>query len=400
MLVTIDKLDHFGRGITYINGKICFIKNALPEEKVNIKIIEENKKYLLGQVEEYIEISKDRISEECPYSKICGGCQLNHMSYELENKWKEEKVKEIITKYAKINPNVIKKIKYNEREYYRNKLTVHGNKNELGYYQEKTNHIININKCLLVNNKINKILNELKESKSEIKELIIKTSNDEQELLLGVKGELKNKNNWINPMNSVYINGKCITAKETIQTKIGPKKYEERLNSFFQIHKTLTKELYDAVKEQITLQDRKIIDLYCGTGTIGLYCTNKNQELIGIDNNIDNIKDANKNKIINNLENAIFICDKVENQIKHIKTADVIIVDPPRKGLDKITKSYLKQLKVPKIIYVSCDPMTLARDINELKEEYNITSIHPFNMFPRTYHVECVSLLSRKTIEK
>ena len=160
MLVRIEKLDHFARGITHINDKICFIENALPGELVNINIIKNNKKYQVGEVIEYIEISKDRITEECPYSKRCGGCQLNHASYELENKWKEDKIKEIMNRYAEIEDYKIKPIKYSERDLYRNKQILHGNGNEFGYYQSETNKIIGIQECLLVNSKINLVLKE------------------------------------------------------------------------------------------------------------------------------------------------------------------------------------------------------------------------------------------------
>ena len=209
MLVKIEKLDHFGRGITYINNKICFIENTLPGEIVRIKLKNEKQKFYIGKVEEYVEISKDRIQEECPYSIMCGGCQLNHMTYDLENKWKEEKVKEIIERYGKIDSNIIKPIQYQERDFYRNKITLHGSNKELGYYKNKTNDIIKIKKCLLVNNKINELLNELKVN-DNIEELIIKSSNDEQEILIGIKGRITEIDKWKNIGDSIYLNNKCI----------------------------------------------------------------------------------------------------------------------------------------------------------------------------------------------
>ncbi|MBR2828028.1 MAG: class I SAM-dependent RNA methyltransferase, partial [Bacilli bacterium] len=180
MKVKIEKFDHFGRGITYINDKIAFIENALPQEIVEIKITKENKKYLEGKVIEIIEKSPIRIEEECPYSKICGGCQLNHICYNEENKYKEEKVKEIINHTLKEDIN-IKKISYHDRNNYRNKITLHGKDGVIGLYQEKTNEIIPIKSCILVNPKINEIIQVLENSKHNIEKVTIKTSNNNRE---------------------------------------------------------------------------------------------------------------------------------------------------------------------------------------------------------------------------
>ena len=177
--------------------------------------------------------------------------------------------------------------------------------------------------------------------------------------------------------------------------------YKISINSFFQINKTLTKELYDEVLVNVKNKNyNEVLDLYCGTGTIGLYIADYVNHITGIDYNKSNINDAVYNKELNNIKNIDFICDKVENEIDKFTDIDLIIVDPPRAGLDTKTKDILKKIKPEQIIYVSCDPMTLARDLKELKADFIIKKIIPFNMFPRTYHVENVSVLCRKTIGK
>ena len=178
MKIEVLKLDNFGRGITYLNDKICFIENALPKEVVEIEIVKETNKYLEAKVTKYIEKSPLRIEEECPYSNICGGCNLNHICFNEENKFKLEKVKSIMNKYANIDPDLVKGIIYHDRNNYRNKLILHGNKESLGLYKENTNEIIPINNCLIVNPKINEIIKVLNNSVKEINEVIIKTSND------------------------------------------------------------------------------------------------------------------------------------------------------------------------------------------------------------------------------
>ena len=398
MQVKIDKIDNLGRGITYLNNKICFIENALPDEIVEIKIIKENKKYSEAVVVEYLEKSSLRIEEECPYSNLCGGCQLNHFCYNEENKFKVEKVKELIKKYAEINTDIIENISYSNRNHYRNKIVLHGDGEVLGLCQKNTNQIIPINKCLLENDKINELIQLLTYHNKGIKEVIIKTSNDNEESMISIVGEIDNEESLMNLCNVLIINGVYKTNKKNIITRIGSKKYYESISSFFQVNNTLTKDLYDEVLEEVKNKSfQTALDLYCGTGTIGIYISEYVGKIIGIDCNESNIEDANNNKKLNEIENIDFILDKVENQIDTFKNIDLIIVDPPRAGLDSKTRNYLKEINPKEIIYVSCDSLTLARDLKELKESYSITRIKPFNMFPRSYHVECVCLLCRKS---
>ena len=393
MEVLIEKLDNFGRGIAYVNDKICFIENALINEKVDIKIIKEHKKYLEGEVINYIEKSPIRIEEECPYSRVCGGCNLNHMCNNEENKFKQNKIKDLAKKYANIEKEKIKNIQYNDRNHYRNKITLHGKDGVLGLYKKDTNDIIPIKECLLVSNKINEIIKVLNRNNINIEEAIIKVSNNDQEVMVSIRGEVKEEE-LLKVCDVLIINNEYKTSKKQIATTINNKKYIESINSFFQVNNTLTKELYDEALN--TKEYDTILDLYCGTGTIGIYVGEKAKKIIGIDYNKSNIEDANLNKELNHLENIEFICDKVENKIDSFKNIDKIIVDPPRAGLDEKTRKYLKEILPEEIVYISCDPLTLMRDLKDLQEKYEVEYIKPFNMFPRTYHVECVCLLCRK----
>ncbi len=395
MEVKIEKIDNFGRGITYIDNKICFVENALPEEIVDINVTREHKQYKEAEVISYKAISPNRIKEECPFSNICGGCQLNHMSYEEENNYKENKVKDIIHKF--MNQEIpINKIKYHERNGYRNKVVLHGSNKKLGYYRNNTNDIIPIQECLLVNPKISEIIRILNQTNKSIEEVTIKTSNDNKEALIDIKGEVEDITPLLQKENVVILNDKYLTEKKEINTMIDDKRFKVSKSSFFQVNNTLTKELYDEVKNNIRKEDRNILDLYCGTGTIGIYVANENQHVTGIDNNPSNIKDANENKVINQMNHIQYICNKVESQVDKLKEYDVIIVDPPRKGLDSNTKEIIKNNKYKKIIYVSCDVYTLARDLKDLEKYYHIISIQPFNMFPRTYHCESITILERR----
>ena len=396
MQVKIEKLDNFGRGITYINNKICFVEKALPEEVVEIEITKENSKLIEAKTVKIIESSNSRVESACPYSKTCGGCNFLNLDYKEELLYKTNKVKDLVSKFTKLD-NIVEDTNYINEYGYRNKIILHGKNKQLGLYEESTNNIVDIDKCLLVNNKINEIIKVLKEENISIEEALIKTSNDEKELLINIKGQVNNLDR-IKDLSDVFIlNDKLITDKSTIITNIGEYKYYCSSASFFQINKDLTEKLFDealnVVKE---VRPNSLLDLYCGAGTIGIYVSKYVNEIIGIDYNKSNISDANKNKELNNLSNIKFICDKVENKIDTFKDIDMIIVDPPRKGLDQKTKEYLNIIKAKHIVYISCDVVTFARDLNDLKEMYEVKYIKPFNMFPKTYHVENVAVLELK----
>ena len=158
MKVKIEKLDHFGRGITHINDKICFVKDALPEEIVDIEIINENKKFSEAITKKVKEKSPNRIKSKCKYSNKCGGCTFSHLLFEEENKYKEEKVKEIINRFADLDKKLVKKIVSNEEYNYRNKIILHGIGKNLGFYEERTHSIIPINNCHLISHKMNKVI--------------------------------------------------------------------------------------------------------------------------------------------------------------------------------------------------------------------------------------------------
>ena len=397
MKVKIEKLDHFGRGITHINDKICFVKDALPEEIVDIEIINENKKFSEAITKKVKEKSPNRIKSKCKYSNKCGGCTFSHLLFEEENKYKEEKVKEIINRFADLDKKLVKKIVSNEEYNYRNKIVLHGIGKNLGFYEERTHSIIPINNCHLISPKMNKVIKILNKINERIEEVLIRCNNDDSMIMVELEGKVSDLEELKDICDVLIYNGLILSEEDELINEIGNKKYYLSYSSFFQVNRFLTKNLYDEVlKEVKKKKPKKVLDLYTGTGTIGIYVSNYAKKIIGIDSNGSNIKNANKNKELNNVKNIEFICDRVENRINEFKNIDLIIVDPPRAGLDPKTKNYLKELKSDTIIYVSCDPVTLARDLKELNDIYNIKSIKPFNMFPRTYHCESITILERR----
>lgn len=398
--VYIQKLDNEGRGIGYINGKIVFVENALPEEIVNVKITKENKKICEAKVIEYVKKSDKRKEAVCKYYGKCGGCNLMHLSYDDELNYKEQKVKEILKKYANIESSKVKKIIYGSNLYYRNKVTLKVNK-KIGYYEKESNNLVIIDECKIVDKKINEIIKILqKENLENVYEIMIRTSDDDSMILFKTKSDIYVNYDKLNVGTILVYNKKykLIKGNEKILEKIGNYKYLVSNSSFFQVNKEVAYKLYSKIKEYVK-NSSSLLDLYCGTGSIGIFLSDICEKIYGVEINKQSIVDANENKKINKLNNIEFLCSDVAN-LNNVEYFDTIVIDPPRSGLDKKSINFVLNQNPEKIVYVSCNPITLSRDLNILKEKYEVVEITPFDMFCRTEHVECVSLLYRKGIEK
>ena len=402
MIVKIDRLDHQGRGIAKVNDVTTFIPNALINELVDINIIEKKKKYNIGKVNRYIEKSNDRIEPVCKYFGLCGGCDLMHMSYDNQLLFKENKTKNIIERYTNINIDKVQKILYSKELYYRNKVLFRVDKN-IGFYDKKSYKIVPIDNCLISSKKINEILDILNTCNlNNIKQIMIRTNEIDSLVVIytdTISDEIINKlknNCSIIKYNKKY---EIISGKDYIIDEIGSYKFVISPDSFYQVNKNTVKILYDKVLEYLNpSKEERILDLYSGTGTIGIYVSKYVKSVLSIEINESANKDALKNKELNHIDNIEFICNDVANEIDKIKNIDSIIIDPPRSGLDNKTIEYLKKIKSKKIVYVSCDPMTLARDLEKLSDVYEIKEITPVDMFPNTSHVECVTVLCHKKI--
>lgn len=399
MILKIERLNHTGEGLGIKDGIVFFVPKTIPGDIINLKEkdIIYHKNY--NEVTNYtlIEKSKDRVKVECPYYQECGGCQLMHLSYENQLHYKKEKVKEIFKKYAniEIDPEIIPSHQFK----YRNKITLQVNKGELGLFFKKTNHIIPIDTCLLIPDNINKIIPLLQKLNiKELNQIILKTIN--QEVMVQFIGKI-NKDEVIDTLKdkvaSIYINNTLIKGTPFLTENLPPYQFKVSPNSFFQINHESTINLYNKAKEYLGNNNKDILDLYCGTGTIGIYVSENCNKITGIEINESSVKDAQENIKINHLKNINIIKGNVGEILKSNKEYDAIIVDPPRSGLDKRTIKTLEEIKSPKIIYISCNPITLARDINRLNNNYTLKEITLVDMFPNTYHVETVIILKRKT---
>ena len=396
----IEKLDYYGRGISRSSGKVYFIENALKDEDVSITLLKEKKKYCEAKLKEISNISKDRTEAKCKYYNICGGCQLMHIKEEKQEEFKKEKVEEILKKFINYNKDV-NDIVFSKNFNYRNKVVLHIKDNKLGFYKNKTNELIEIDKCLLLNPVINDLISYLKKyiELKDIEKITIKVGNKTNEVMLIIDGSIAYYQNLLEIVDVLIINEKVMTTKDYITSYIGNKKYIIKRNSFFQVNYDISTRMYDKVKDVIVKEKSKnVLDLYCGTGTIGIYISDVVSKITGIEVVSDAIESANTNKKINNVENIEFILGKVEDKLDFISNnnIDTIIVDPPRSGLHKKVIPILEKISPKTIIYVSCDPITMARDIKLLSNNYELVEVTPYDMFPNTYHVECVCVLNLK----
>lgn len=361
MIVKIENINHQGLGITRVNGKVTFVENALPGEVIDIILTNEKKNYNLAKIQKIIQKSSYRIDPICPYFNECGGCDFGHVNYETELKYKKEKVENILKKYAHIDVNI--EITPSDKVYnYRNKITLHKQNEKIGLVKKNSSEVIEIKECKLVDEKINEILH------NKPKEGIIRT------------------------------NGKEIISNENenITINIDKYKFKVNLNSFFQINPYTYEKMFNHIKKLISSND-VLLDLYSGVGVFSILLSENCKKIYGIEINENSYKNTLENKKINNLENITFMLGKVEDNLPKInEKIDTIIVDPPRSGLSKTTIKQIISINPKKIIYVSCNPMTLARDLNLLNNSYKLECIKAFDMFPRTNHVECVILLQRK----
>lgn len=394
MKVKIRNFDHLGNGIGKLDDKVVFVKRALPEEVVSLKIESSKKNYSFASIVDITKKSNDRVESICPYYQECGGCDFLHANKEIERDFKINKAKDLIG----VNPKFFETCDYN----YRNKVVLHGSGNKLGFYKEKSNDIIDIDYCYLLNDEINKVIKELKqfikEEKALIEEVMIRFGDG---LLVDIKGNLNDKIiDKLMFVDTIIINGEIKKGEGFITKKLLDYQFRISSKSFFQVNYLGLEKIYDILKLNLKEKYHLGLDLYSGTSVLGILLSSFCEKVLSIESNSSATSDALSNIKNNQISNIEVINDKVENVIDKLKDVDLIIVDPPRSGLDKETISYIKKINPKTLIYISCNMITLKRDLDELKDKFDFVDISLVDMFPRTYHVECVSVLHRKTLEK
>ena len=406
MEVVIEKMNHQAMGIAKINGKVVFIPKVIVGDIVDIDIVKEYKNYNIGRVNKIIKNGSKRVDVLCPYYDICGGCSISAYTYQDELEYKVNNVIDIFKRNEiDIKPNIIKS---DNRYGYRNKITLQVSNGIIGLYEEDSNKIVDVDKCLLVSDKLNEIIDIIKRNINVNKCNKIVIRDTYYGIMIIFYGSVNNEEviKYLGKkVVSIYTYDnkyKCIYGEKYLYEMIGEYKYRISPDSFFQVNSRIVNKLYNKVVEYAIKNEKKdnLVDLYCGTGTIGIYLSKYFNNIIGIELNKQAVEDAKENAKINSVNNIKFYAGDVGKIINDQIKADVIVVDPPRSGLDKRTKDILLKIKANKIVYVSCNPLTLARDIKELDTGYMLEDITLVDMFPNTHHVECISVLCHKALIK
>lgn len=406
----IIALENEGAGVCKVKGITIFIPKTLIGEEVRFRITEIKKNFARGKLIEILKPAKERVKSLCPYYEECGGCDLRHQSDVKNLEFKCQKVQNAITRIGKINSKVSKIIPSFKNENYRNKASFKVEEDRIGFYGNGTYQLVDVSYCRLLEDEINDALsiirNYISENKNDIKAITIKHGNAMNDLLIdvySVNDKQDEKIAWylksnIPNLKTVIINGKTVYGNGYISQISNGLMFNCSFDSFFQVNSITAEKLYEtAIEEAKLTKDDVVLDLYSGTGTISCIVSKYVKKVIGIEIVKDAVIDANCNKMINNISNVKFICGDAALEINKIKEkVDVIFVDPPRKGIDRKAIAIMKKLSPKKIVYISCNPVTMARDLGYLNDLYEVKKIIPIDMFPNTNHVECISVLILK----
>ncbi|MCE5220934.1 MAG: 23S rRNA (uracil(1939)-C(5))-methyltransferase RlmD [Clostridium sp.] len=445
--VKIDSLGYEGEGVAKIDRYPIFIPGALKSETVRTEIIKAKKKYAYGKLIEVIEKSNERKEPKCANYKECGGCTLMHLSYEGQLDFKFDRVKDCIKKIAGLDEKIVKYPLGMENGYrYRNKaiysVGLVEDKIAIGFFSEKTHEIINMDTCLLQDEEADKIIkfirvwmekNLIVPAKKEglfydqglIKNIMIRKgfkTNEVMVVLVTTDKEIPHKDELIDGLNKEVMNlksviqninfrdtnlvlgDKCITlwGEDYISDHIEEYKFNISPLSFFQVNPIQTEVLYNKVLEYANLSgDEIVFDAYCGTGTITLFLSQNAKKVYGVEILEQAIENAKVNAEQNKIINSEFCVGKSEEVIPRLigegVNPNVIVVDPPRKGCDVKLLDAIGEAKPERVVYVSCDPSTLARDLKHLETlGYEAIEVQPVDMFANTKHVECVVKIEKK----
>ena len=459
--ITIDAYAAEGKSIAHLDdGKVLFVENAIPGDVVNARIIKEKKSWAEGKVLNLVKPSADRIDAFCPHFGVCGGCKWQMLPYEHQLKYKQQQVQDQLSRIGQVELPAIEPILGSPHQrYYRNKLeftfcTTRYRTNEeiaaangeklpkepaLGFHAPGLfDKVVPIYTCYLQPEPTNILLNTLRlytearglqyydyrEQQGWLRNIIIRVARtgevlinlvihheDEKErvdllnhLLENVPG-ITSLNYTINPKMNDSIHDlavHCFSGKPYIEETLEDFRFKISPKSFFQTNSYQAEALYRITREFAGLTGNEVLyDLYCGTGSIGIFCSKGAKKVIGIEMIEDAVKDAYENADMNGIDHCSFFAGDVaaictDEFFETHGRPDVIITDPPRAGMHEKLVQQLLSIKAPRVVYVSCNPATQARDLQLLDPLYKVVRLQPVDMFPHTHHIENVALLELK----
>lgn len=444
ILLTIKRLGINGEGIGYYKRMAVFVPGAIPPEEVIVKITKTTPKYAYGEIKQIRIKAAKRVKPFCKHFGTCGGCQIQHIDYQEQLALKEEMLQQTIERYSGLN---VKDIEWNDMvgmntpRHYRHKaqMPVQNTKYGLttGLYKVNSNELVPIVDCPVQSEYINiinrKVLdicdqNEIyafdpKTMKGLLRYIVTRESHHTGEIQVTLVITIFNKalHNVANEIlkishvesvgisknhdaKNVEIFGddvEILAGKNHIREGIANIQYDLKPKAFYQLNPSQAIKLYEAVKSMLDFTvDRTIVDAYSGAGAISLLLAEGAEKVIGIDSSKESIYSALHNKKLNEFTNVDFVLGETKSVLPKLYDKgvqpNVIIFDPPRSGLDRVTLDVLLRKTIDKLVYVSCNPSTLAKNLKVLSKKYKVKSITPFDMFPHTSHIESITLLVKK----
>lgn len=436
----IEKIALHGYGLGFADGKAVFVPFTMPGDCVDVKVLLEKKDVIFGTVAEYLETSEDSILPACEAfggEHACGGCDWLMAPYKTQLEWKTELVRQTFAP-LKLKSKVRKCVISPQEHYYRNKSFLPAGRDSgglfFGMYARYSHNVVPHKNCLLQPAVMDEILSEIESFAQKVKlepydevsykgtlrhvGIRINQKQDEILLVLVTKGsKFPFTNQFVRIMKERFpqitgivqnINrsvGNVILGEEEkllygspyLKDELNGVKFRVHYKSFFQINHGTTEKLYANLKTHLTSDDT-VLDAYCGIGSIGLSLAGKVRQIIGIEEIPEAVADAEFNQKLNKMSNISFQIGRVEDKLPALISQhkfSVVVLDPPRKGVDEPSLAAVAEQKIPLILYVSCNPMTLARDVRILMDKgYRVDAITPFDMFPQTWHIETVVKLS------
>ncbi|MFQ3544238.1 23S rRNA (uracil(1939)-C(5))-methyltransferase RlmD [Halobacillus rhizosphaerae] len=443
--LTFEDLTHEGNGVGKIEGYPLFVPYGLPGEKAQVKVIKVKKNFGFGKLLEITEASEDRVEAPCDVYLQCGGCQLQHMSYDRQLAMKQKQVKDVMKKIGHLeHVPVHETIGMDDPWRYRNKIQIPVGQKEdgelmTGFYQKRSHNIIDMDTCLIQDEMNDRMVETVRRiatrlgisaydedtHRGTLRHIMVRTGQTTKDIMVVLVTRTQNlpeKDKLIDEIKDAFPNVKSviqninsgrtnvILGKEThvlwgdeyIYDMIGDVKFMISPKSFYQVNPTQTQKLYDQALQYADIRGGEtVIDAYCGIGTISLFLAQKAEKVYGVEVVPDAVTDAKKNARLNHMDNAEFYVGQAEELMPWWRNQglrpDVIVVDPPRKGCDEALLKAMIDMEPERIVYVSCNPSTLARDLRILEDGgYQTKEVQPVDMFPQTSHVECVSQLIRR----
>ncbi|MFW5985788.1 MAG: 23S rRNA (uracil(1939)-C(5))-methyltransferase RlmD [Halanaerobiales bacterium] len=443
--IKIEDLAYGGDGVGHLpQGRVVFVPGSIPGEEVKIMLTKIKKNYARAKILQVLSPSPARVEPRCQVYRDCGGCQLQHIEYRRQLKLKREIVAETLSRIGKLREVEIREVIPVEFPWlYRNHSQYPLKENsdgeiEAGFYKKGTHDVISSDNCEIQHPLINRVIRETLQLLNQYQITVydeqthsgllrhlnvrvgvctgqavltivtldknFKSGPEVARKLRAKIPELTGVVQNINPGRTNVIRGErdiCLEGRMKISDYLGRIKYKISPASFFQVNTLQTEKLYQQIVSLADFRGQEVVvDCYSGLGSIALYLANKVGQVVGIEEVPAAVEDAEENKEINNIKNCSFICGQVEEELPHLQAKDInpdlVIVDPPRRGLKEETIETLKSLRADKLIYVSCNPTTLARDLKLLTDFYSLRLVQPVDMFPQTYHIENVTLLTGK----